>query len=98
MDHPPGGTHPWRLRALDGDHVPAAEAVGEAILACLEDAPQGLPVRSLPGAVAERLGVAATASLGQRVTSALGLLIATGCVDEVGGRLVTARGEQRRAG
>ncbi len=46
----------------------------------------------LPATVAAHLGRTATPEFVERVGAGLGLLIATGVVDEVGGRSVLTRG------
>ena len=60
--------------------------------------PGGILTRSLAGAVADELGVPRAVVSPRAVQVALGLMIATGRVDEVGGRLVAVSQEQRRAG
>jgi hypothetical protein len=97
MDGPTGGG-PRRLRAVAEGGAPAPEALQDAILACLAAAPGGLAPRALAPALAERLGIAAAALPARDVQVALGVLVATGRVDEAAGRLVPVEQERRRAG
>lgn len=96
MDGPTGGV-PRRLRAV-GDGAPPPEALEDAIRACLAAAPGGLAPRALAPALAERLGTTAAGLPAREVQIALGLLVATGRVDEASGRLVLVEEERRRAG
>lgn len=86
------------LRAAAGAPVTDTAAIGAAVVAAIRQAPRGLAPRSLRAAVAEHLGVAPGA-LGERELQAgLGVAIATGRVDEAGGRLVAVAHERRQAG
>ena len=87
-----------RLRAVEEAPVTDAGVLGQAIATVLGASPGGLPVRALPAAVAERLGVAAEAIGERELTAALGTAFAAGRVDEVGGRLVAVSQERREAG
>ena len=69
---------------------PAAVRVRAALLAAVAR-PGGLEVHGLEAAVAAQLGSGGP-DLRRRVEGALGLLIATGHVDEIGGRLVLTLG------
>lgn len=75
-----------RVRLLEG-RGPAVTRVRAAVLAAVA-APGGCAVAALHDRVAALLGVARDARLGRDVEGALGLLVVTGAVDEVGGRLV----------
>jgi len=86
-----------RLRAVGKGGAPAPEALEDAIRACLAAAPGGLSARVLAAALAERLGTDAAQLPTREVQVALGLLVATGRVDEAGGRLVLVEQERRRA-
>ena len=98
MDGSRGEAAGRRLRAVDDAPVTDAGVLGQAIAAVLDGAPGGLPVRALPAAVAERLGVGAGAVGERELTAALGTAIATGRIDEVGGRLIAVSQERREAG
>jgi hypothetical protein len=98
MEQARGGSQARRLRAVGEGPITDAGELGEALVAVLEAAPGGLPPRALAAAVAERLGVAADAIGERELTTALGVAIATGRVDEAGGRLVTVSQERREAG
>ena len=98
MEQARGGSQARRLRAVGEGPVTDAGLLGEALVAVLEAAPGGLPPRALAAAVAERLGVTADAVGERELTAALGVAIATGRVDETGGRLVTVSQERREAG
>ena len=91
------GTMP-RLRAVGEGPVTDAAALADAAARCVEAAPGGLPRRALGAAVAERLGVPAGRVAPDALATALGLLIATGRVDESAGRLVPVAQERREAG
>ena len=69
-----------------------------AIAACVAHTPGGIPTRSIAGAVADHLGVTLSAIAPEGLSAALGLMIVTGRLDEVGGRLVAVGQEQRQAG
>ena len=97
MDESRSGTA-RRLRAVGEGPVADPAALEAAVAACVADAPGGLAPRALAGAVAERLGVAVAAVPAHGLQAALGVLVATGRVDEAGGRLVAVGQEQRRAG
>jgi hypothetical protein len=97
MDGSTGGA-PRRLRAVGEAGAPAPEALEEALLACLAAAPGGLAARALVPALAERLGTTTAGLPAREVQVALGLLVATGRVDEASGRLVLVEEERRRAG
>ena len=87
-----------RLRAVGDGPVSDPAALEAAVAACVAEAPGGLATRGLAAAVAERLGVAVSAVPAQGLQVALGVLVATGRVDEAGGRLVAVGQEERRAG
>jgi len=97
MDGATGGAG-RRLRAVGEPGAPAPEALEDAIRACLAAAPGGLLARALVPALAERLGTSPAALPAREVQVALGLLIATGAVDEASGRLALVEEERRRAG
>lgn len=78
-----------RVTSLEG-RGPAAVRVRAAVLAAVAAA-GGCPVGALHARVASLLGRGEAAS-GRDVESALGLLLVTGVVDEVGGRIVLALG------
>jgi type II secretory pathway component PulM len=86
------------LRAVAPGAVPDRAQIENAIEESVGAAPGGVVVRSLAALVGERLAVAPASLSADDLTGALGLLIATGRVDEVGGRLVAVDQEQRRAG
>ena len=86
------------LRAVAPGAVPDRAEVERAILESVGATAGGVTPRSLAALVAERLAVAPASIAADDLTGALGLLIATGRVDEVGGRLVAVDQEQRRAG
>lgn len=98
MEQARGGSQARRLRAVGEGPVTDTGALGEALVAVLETAPGGLAPRALTAAVADRLGVAVDAIGERELTTALGLAVATGRVDEAGGRLVTVSQERREAG
>ena len=98
MDQSRGDGTGRRLRAVGEAPVADAAALGRAIAAVLEESPGGLPPRSLRAAVAGRLGVEADAVGERELMAVLGTAIATGRVDEVGGRLVAVTQERREAG
>ena len=98
MEDARGGSQARRLRAV-GDGPVSDPAVLEAVISvCVAVTPGGILTRSLAGAVADELGVPRSVVSPQAIQVALGLMIATGRVDEVGGRLVAVSQEQRRAG
>jgi hypothetical protein len=92
-----GGAGARRLRAVGAGTTGDPVALGEEIVAAVGAAPGGLAPRALRAAVAERLGRAEADVSVDGLTTALGLAIATGRVDEAGGRLVAVSQEQRRA-
>ena len=97
MEGSRGANGSRHLRAVGAAALEPA-ALAEEILACLAGAPGGgIPVRSLPAAIAERLAMAPADLPARPVETALGLLIAGGRVDERAGRLVPVGEEQRRA-
>ena len=98
MEQERGGSQARRLRAVGEGPVTDTGVLGEAVVAVLDAAPGGLAPRALAAAVAERLGVAVEAIGERQLTAALGLAVATGRVDEAGGRLVTVSQERREAG
>jgi hypothetical protein len=98
MDQSRGDGAGRRLRAVGEAPVADAAALGRAIAAVLDASPGGLAPRALPAAVAERMGVAADAIGDRELMAALGTAIATGRVDEVGGRLVGVSQQRREAG
>ena len=98
MDQARDGQQARRLRAVGEGLVTDAGALGEAIAAVLEGAAGGLAPRALAAAVAERLGVAVEQIGGRELTTALGVAVATGRVDEAGGWLVAVPQERREAG
>ena len=98
MDDARGGAQARRLRAV-GDGPVADPAVLEAaITACVGITQGGIVARSLASAVADQLGVAPSAISPHGLSVALGLMIATGRLDEAGGRLVPVSQEHRQAG
>jgi hypothetical protein len=86
------------LRAVAPGAAPERGEIERAIVESLGASPGGVAPRSLMALVAERLAVAPASIAAEELTRALGLLIATGRVDEVGGRLVAVDQEQRQAG
>lgn len=98
MDEARGGSQARRLRAVGDGPVSDTAALEAAIAVCVAVTPGGILVRSLAGAVADELGVARSAVSPEALQVALGLMIATGRLDETGGRLVAVGQEQRRAG
>ena len=98
MDEARGGSQARRLRAVGDGPVSDTAAIEAAIAVCVAVTPGGILVRSLPGAVADELGVARTAVSSDALQVTLGLMIATGRLDEVGGRLVALGQERRQAG
>ena len=98
MEQERGGSQARRLRAVGEGPVTDAGVLREAVVAVLEAAPGGLAPRALAAAVAECLGVAVDAIGERELTTALGVAVATGRVDETGGRLVTVSQERREAG
>jgi hypothetical protein len=78
-----------RVTSLEG-RAPALARVRAAVLAAAA-APGGCPAGALHARVAQLLG-RTEGEIGREVESALGLLIVTGAVDEIGGRLVPALG------
>lgn len=93
-----GGSPSRRLRAAGEGPVADAAALERAVGDCLAAAPGGIPARSLAAAVADHMGVAVSAVSPRALNVALGVLIATGRLDEVGGRLVAVGREHRQAG
>ena len=98
MEQARGGSQARRLRAVGEGPVIDTGVLGDAVVAALDAAPGGLPPRALAAAVAEQLGVAADAIGERELSTVLGLAVATGRVDEAGGRLVTISQERREAG
>jgi hypothetical protein len=98
MDDARGGSQARRLRAVGKGPVGDPAVLEEAIAACAAATPGGIVARSLPNAVADHLGVPASAIPERALSVALGLMIATGRLDEVAGRLVPVSQEHRRAG
>jgi hypothetical protein len=86
------------LRAVAPGGAPDRGEIERAIVESAAAAPGGVAPRTLAALVAERLAVAPAAIGADELTRALGLLIATGRVDEVGGRLVAVDQERRQAG
>ncbi len=78
-----------------GARPPAQVQVRAAVLAAA-GMPGGCAVADLPATVAAHLGRTPTPALAERVHAGLGLLIAMGAVDEVGGRLVLGVGRAPR--
>jgi hypothetical protein len=97
MDQGADGTG-RRLRAVDDGPVVDAPTLAEAAEACVAALPGGIAPRALGAAVAARLGLPADRVAPEALSVALGLLIATGRVDEAGGRLVHVPQERREAG
>jgi hypothetical protein len=93
--HTGGGS---RLRAVGDALVPDAATLAEAAALCVGAVPAGIPRRALGAAVAARLGVPVDAVSPDALATALGLLIATGRVDESAGRLLPVAQERRAAG
>lgn len=87
-----------RLRAVGEGPVTDAALLADVVTQCVEAAPAGLARRALGPAVAARLGLPADGVSPDALVTALGLLIATGRVDESAGRLVTVPQERREAG
>jgi len=87
-----------RLRAVEHGAAPDRAALEAAILASVGGGTKGVVTRSLGTLVADHLDVAPSAISPRDLSGALGLLIATGRVDEVGGRLVAVSQEHRQAG
>lgn len=98
MDEARGGHQARRLRAVGDGPVADPVVLEEAIAACVAVAPSGLVVRSLASAVADHLGVAPSAISPHGLSVALGVMIATGRLDEAAGRLVPVSQEHRQAG
>lgn len=98
MDDARGGSQGRRLRAAGEGPVADPDLLATTIEQCVALSPGGIVARSLVTAVAERMGVAPAAISPRALSTALGLLIATGRVDEVAGRLVAVGQEHRRAG
>ncbi len=99
MDRTAGETTGDRhLRAVGDGPVRDAAALGAALEAVVAAAHGGIAPRSLGPAVAAHLGVPVDAIVPEALTAALGLLIATSRVDEIGGRLVAVARERRQAG
>ena len=98
MEDARSGSQARRLRAVGDGPVSDPAAIEAAIAVCVAVTPGGILTRSLAGAVADELGVPRAVVSPRAVQVALGLMIATGRVDEVGGRLVAVGQEQRQAG
>jgi len=98
MDDARGGSQARRLRAVGDGPVSDPAVLEAAISVCVAVTPGGILTRSLAGAVADELGVPRTAVAPHDLQVALGLMIATGRLDEVAGRLIPVSEEQRRAG
>jgi hypothetical protein len=87
-----------RLRAVGGEPVADAGALAEAAAACVGASRTGIAPRALGAAVAGRLGVEPDRIDPDALSAAIGVLIASGRIDEAGGRLVPAAArESRRA-
>jgi hypothetical protein len=97
MGQETSGTGTRRLRAVGAGSTGDPAALGEEILAAATGTPGGIAPRALRAAVAGRLGVTEADVPADALTTALGLLIATGRLDEAGGRLVAVSREERRA-
>lgn len=91
------GTAP-RLRAVGDGPVTDPATLAETAERCVRAAPGGLARRALGPAVAARLGLPADRVSPDALALALGLLIATGRVDESAGRLLAVSQERREAG
>ncbi len=87
-----------RLRAVEHGAGPDRAALEAAILASVCAGSEGVVTRSLGTLVADHLDVAPSAISPRDLSGALGLLIASGRVDEAGGRLVAVGQEHRQAG
>ena len=98
MEDARGGSQARRLRAVGDGPVSDPAVLEAAIAVCVAVTPGGILTRGLAGAVADELGVPRGAVSPQALQTALGLMIATGRIDEAGGRLVAVGQEQRRAG
>ncbi len=85
MDDARGGSQAPRLRAVGDGPVSDPAVLEAAIAVCVAVTPGGIVTRSLVDAVAGELGVARSAISAQGLSVALGLMIATGRLDEVGG-------------
>ena len=92
------GAQGRRLRAVAAGAAPGRGEIEQAIVEAVGATSGGVVTRSLAALVADRLGVAPTTIAADELTRALGLLIATGRVDEAGGRLVAVSQERRQAG
>lgn len=98
VDDPRGGSQSPRVRQVGGGAIDDCGVLEAAIAACVAATPGGLVARSLVSAVADHLGVAPSRIAPRGLSVALGLMIATGRLDEVAGRLVGVSQEHRRAG
>ena len=98
METTDDGARARRLRAVGEPEIAGRDAMSDAIEACVAADPAGIAVRDLRRVVGERLALAPDAVIADDLTAALGLLIATGRVDESGGRLLALSQERRRAG
>ena len=87
-----------RLRAVEDEPVVDTALLGAAAEACIRSASGGVAPRSLGAVVAAQLGLPADRVAPGALQVALGVLIASGRVDEVGGRLVGVAQERRQAG
>lgn len=97
-DDAPGGARSPRMRQVGGGTISDCGVLETAIAACVAATPGGLAARSLASAVAEHLGVAPSRISPRGLSVALGVMIATGRLDEVAGRLVEVSQEHRQAG
>lgn len=87
-----------RLRAVERGGAITRAAIETAVVEAVGGDSRGLPLRALGPAVADRLGVAPAAVGAEALQSVIGLLIATGRLDEADGRLLRVDVEERRAG
>jgi len=86
------------LRAVGHGPVTDTALIGAAVEACVGAMPGGIAPRALGAAVAAHLGIEAGGIAPDAVMTSLGLLIATGRIDEAGGRLTAVAQERREAG
>jgi hypothetical protein len=86
------------LRAVERGAVVDRAALEAAITASVGATAGGVVTRSLATLVADHMDVAPSAISPRDLSGALGILIATGRVDEVGGRLIAVSQERRQAG
>ncbi|HMM49797.1 MAG TPA: hypothetical protein PKE32_09350 [Miltoncostaeaceae bacterium] len=98
MDVNPGFAARPRLQVVRPAPIVNHEVFARETLACIAEAPDGLPPADLVPRLADRLGIDADQIAEHDLDATLGVLVVTGRVDEVGGLLVALDQSSRATG